>query len=156
MALELKLVDDLPGQASPNVPAGGIPQFTAVVLDTAAGSGPFDMIAASATTAPILGINQSVGGSMLPGATSAPNVTAGESMAVRVLGISKAIAGGAITPGQFVAVNASGQLVAVASLNPATTATDSYVVGVAMSAATAAGDLFSVYLIPGLTTLVTA
>lgn len=157
MAISIKIADDLPLQASPNVPAAGIPQFAPVVLDTAAGAGPEDCVLATANTLPIIGVNQSVGGAQItPGSTSSVSVTAGESMAVRMLGVTKALAGGAITAGQAVAVNAQGQFVAVASLNPATTATNTFVAGFALDSASAAGDLFSLLLVPGLASLVTA
>lgn len=156
MSFEIKLVNDLPMQASPNVGGGGIAQYTAVVIDVAGGSGPFDCIQATATTQPILGVNQSVGGPTAVGATSPVAVAAGQSMEVRAMGVTKAIAGGAITAGQFVQVNSSGQFVAITSLNPATTPTDTYVCGQALTPATASGDIFSLLLLPGLATLVTS
>jgi hypothetical protein len=156
MAVSSGPIFDYPFQASPNaaavtwsgnppVPAGGIPQYAAVVIDVAGGSGDFDVIVASANTQPILGINQSQQPTG-PGAT----------VDVRILGVSKALASAAITQGQFVAPTSSGQLAPLTSLNPATTATNTYAAGIALTAATGAGDLFSVLLIPGLATLVTS
>lgn len=155
MAVQSGPVFDYDFQASPNaaavtwsgnppVAAGGIPQFCGVVIDTAGGSGPFDVILSSANTAPILGVNQSEEPTG-PGATCQ----------VRILGVTKAIAGGAITAGQYVAPAASGQFTAITSLNPATTATNTYAAGIALTAATASGDVFSLLLIPGLASLVT-
>jgi uncharacterized protein DUF2190 len=148
-------VFDIPMQVSPNA-GTGINQFRAVVQDVAGGSGPFDGILASSTSAPILGINQTMGNVSAVGVTTPPNATLGQSIAVRQLGISKAEAGGAITQGQYVAVNASGQLVAIASIAPAATATSTFAVGIALTPATAATDYFTVLLMPWLTTLVTS
>lgn len=156
MAVASGPVFDFDFQASPNsaavtwsgnppVAGGGIPQFSAVMLDVAGGSGNFDVILATAATAqPILGIVQSQQPTG-PGAT----------VQVRILGVSKAIASAAITAGQYVAATASGQLAPLTALNTASTATNTYVAGVALTAATGAGDLFSVLLFPGLATLVT-
>ena len=154
MAVELKGID-IPMKASANVPGGGIAQYTAVVIDVAGGSGPFDVIQATVTTQPIFGINQDQGDQLTVNSATPPTVLAGESLRVRVAGISRAVAGGAITAGQFLQVNASGQLVAITSLNPATTATNTYVVGQALTPATALGDIFTVALMQGIATLVT-
>lgn len=148
-------VFDLPAQVSPNA-AAGIAQYAAVVLDTAGGSGPYDCVYPGATGGPAIGINQSPGGPPTPGGTIAPASTSGQTIDVRVLGVSKAIAAGAIAAGAYVQVSGTtGQLASV-NLQPATTPTDSFVVGVALTPATAAGDLFSVLLLPGLATQVTA
>lgn len=155
MAFDLKLVEDMSFTASPNVGGGGIAQFTAVVIDTAGGANVGDCIQATGATAPILGINQSVGGPPTTSGGTDAAVAAGQSMSIRSIGISKVIAGGAITAGQFVACNGSGQAVAVTSLNPATTATNTYIIGQAQTAATAAGDTVSVLLMQGTATLVT-
>lgn len=144
-------VFDLPAQVSPN--SAGIPQYAVVVFDTAGGSGPYDMIAvANATTLPI-GVNQSAGGPPTPGGTIAPNATAGQSIDVRVVGVTKCIAGAAIaTANTPVSANASGQVVAAAAAG----ATNSYIVGIALTTAAAAGDLVTVLLTPGATTQVNA
>lgn len=155
MAFEFQSEPDFPARASNNVPGGGIAQYTAVVLDTAGGSDVNDCIQATSINAPIFGVNQDVGQAQLPGQSAQP-VTAGESMRVRRRGVTRAVAGGVITRGQYVQVNASGQFVAITSLNPATTATDTYVVGVALTGAPTAGDIFSLDLMPSLTTLVTS
>lgn len=150
MAVELKGFD-IPMKASPNVGGGGLAQYTAVILDSAAAF--MDCIQATATSTPILGINQDEGDQLTVNSTTPPTVQAGDSMRVRVSGISKAIAGGAITVGQYVAVNGSGQLVAATM---AAGATNSFIVGQALTAATGAGDVFSVLLLPGAATQVSA
>lgn len=155
MAFERQIEPDVSGNASPNA-TNGIPQFTAVVADTAGGAGMDDMIVATATTLPAFGINQSVGSAPSTTGGGYGNVSAGQSMAIRRRGVSKVRAGGAITIGAYVAVDSSGRAVAVSSLNPATTATNSYILGQALSAATQAEDLVSVELMLGTTTLVTA
>lgn len=155
MAFQFLSEPDFPARASNNVPAGGIAQYTAVVLDLAAGSDVNDCIQATSINAPIFGVNQDVGGAQLPGQNPVP-VSAGESMRVRRRGVTLAIAGAPLTRGQYVQVNASGQFVPITSLNPATTATDTYVVGVALNNAPTAGDTFSLDLMPGLATLVTS
>jgi hypothetical protein len=124
-----------------NYSGGGIPQYTAVVIDTATG-GVNDVRLPTVANAQIIGIAQ-----------SAPATGPGQSCRVRVYGISKAQASAAITVGQQVAVaNTSGQL----GPAPAGTATNTYIVGVALTPASAAGDLFSVLLMPGASTVVTS
>jgi hypothetical protein len=120
--------------------SGGIPQFTAVVEDT--GTGNILDVLLAGTGALILGIAQ-----------DGPATGPGQSLKVRRLGRSKAQASGAVTYGAIVYVaNASGQL----GVAPAAGATNVYAVGKAMTPATAAGDLFEVELMPGLTTQVNA
>lgn len=153
MAFEQFLNKDVPMTASPN--SAGIPQFTAVVIDTAGGANIGDCILATGNTAPIFGVNQSVGSAPAVNGTYG-NVTAGQSMAVRIEGVTKLQAAGAITAGQYVSCNGSGQASAVTSLNPATTPTTTYVIGQALTAATGAGDLVSVLLRPALSTLATS
>lgn len=150
MAYETQLFDE-PCQASANVTAvtysgnppvyasGGIPQFYAVVDDTGTGN-ESDVKLAGANVA-IRGIAQ-----------DGPAVGPAQEVRVRALGISKMIAGGAITVGQLIQTNASGQGVAAA----AGTATNLPVIGVARTAATQAGDTFSVFLTPGAASIVTA
>ena len=141
---------DLDLQVSAN--ATTISQYAAVAVDPAGNTG--DVIYASGTNAFALGIVQDPGGPPAIG-TPAPANTPGQSVRVRMFGISKAIAAGAITVGAAVAVSGTtGQLGSVTF--PGTGATDTFVVGFALSAATAAGDLFSVLLVPGLMTQVTA
>lgn len=60
---------------------------------------------------------------------------------VRTMGVSRAVAGAAVALKARVAVNASGQLV--------TAAVGNYVVGIARTPATQAGDWFNVELTPG-------
>ena len=146
---------DLPLKASANVPGAGINQYRAVVFDTAGGSGPFDVILAASTSLPIVGVNQDEGDQLAIGSTTPPTVQAGESLRVRFVGMTKAEAGGAITAGQFCQVNGSGQFVGITSLNPAATATNTYVAGQALTPATGTGDYFTLLLWPGLGTLIT-
>lgn len=153
MAVSLKGFD-LPMRVSAN--SAGIGQYLAVVEDVAGGSDVGDVILATATSQPVVGINQDMGDQLTVGSTTPPNALAGSSISVRMFGLSKAVAGGAITRGQYLQVNASGQLMAITSLNPATTPTNTYVVGQAETPATGAGDLFTVRLMPGLATLVTS
>lgn len=158
MAFEVQQGVDLPYVASANVPAltwsgnpplvtsGGIPQYAVVTYDLATGN-QSDVIVASSSTVMPIGVAQSAGPQ--PGsAVTAP----GQSLMVRTQGISKCIAGAAITVGQLLAVNASGQVVAA----PAPAATNVFLIGQAESAATAAGDLVSVRLMLGATQQVSA
>jgi hypothetical protein len=151
MAFETN-VFDFPMEASANVSAvtytgnppvyssGGIPQFSAVMVDTTTGN-VNDVILAT-TGKLILGIAQ-----------DGPATGPGQSIRLRQLGISKAIASGAVSYGDMVYVaNSSGQL----GTAPAAGATDSFCVGIALTAATAVGDTFSVLLVPGLATNVNA
>jgi len=153
MAVELKGID-IPMKASANVGGGGLAQFTAVILDASAGFA--DVIQATATTQPIFGVNQDEGDQLVLNSATPPTVQAGESLRVRIAGLSKMVAGGAVTIGQFLQVNASGQAVAITSLNPATTATNTFVIGQALTAATQVGDVITVLLMQGLATLVTS
>ena len=145
---------DVAMNVSPN--ATSIAQYAAVTLDTAGGSGPFDCIYPAATGAPAIGFSQSVGGPPTPGGTIAAPATPGQSIQVRVLGVTKAIAAGAITAGAAVQVSGASGQVASVNLQPATTATNTFACGFALSPAAAAGDLVSVLLLPGITTQVTS
>lgn len=153
---------DSPYQASSNVSAitytgnpatyssGGIGQFCAVTFDTATGN-PHDVKLAGNSTTFVVGINQS--STVLPGASGIGAIAPGDAAEVRVAGVSKAQAGGAITVGQPVVVgNASGQLSAAG----ATGATSVFIVGYAQTAASNAGDIFEVLLTPGATSIVSA
>ena len=75
---------------------------------------------------------------------TAAYVTNGRIADVRIAGISRAVAGGAVTIGARVRAAASGKLVALA----AATAKQE-VVGIAMTAAAADGDHFDVFLTLG-------
>lgn len=110
--------------------SGGIPQFTCVKAD-ASGAKPWDVIGAS-TGDKILGIAQ-----------DAPATGPNQSVRVRTEGISKVLAGAAISVGDIVYVgDSSGRVKTV----PADGATSVYIVGVALTAATALGDIVSVLL----------
>lgn len=151
MALSGAMGFDLAAQVSPN--AVTIPQYSVVTHDTAGGSGPFDMILAVAATTFPVGVVQSVGGPPTPGGTIAAANTPGQSIDVRVSGITKCVAGAAIAAaGTLVSAAAGGQVVAAAAPG----ATNSYVIGIALSTAAAAGDLVAVLLTPGATTQVNA
>jgi hypothetical protein len=75
---------------------------------------------------------------------SADDATRGRIVDVRLLGISRCIAGAAITIGAPVRVDNQGRVTALA----ATTANQNQV-GIALQAATAAGDHVDVFLTPG-------
>lgn len=152
MAMQSEAIFDFPGQVSANAGAG-IAQYAAVVPDTAGNPG--DMIYPAATGAFALGVCQSVGGPPVVGGSNAPVNTSGQSITVRVLGISKVLAVGAITAGSYVGVSGAAGNVTAVTLSPATTATNTFVLGYALTGATAAGDLVTVLLTPGLTTQIT-
>ncbi len=110
-----------------NYASGGIGYGCAVKHDVATGiSG--DVILAGVSGDKALGI-----------CGEAPAVTAGQNLRVCIRGVCKAQAGAAVAVGDTVMVgNAAGQLIT------ATAATANFVVGRALTAATALGDLFSV------------
>lgn len=111
--------------------SGGIAFGCAVKHDTATGTA-LDVILAGTSGDKALGI-----------CGEAPAVTAGQNLRVCVRGVCKAQAGAAVAVGDTVMVgNASGQLIT------ATAATANFVVGRALTAATAIGDLFSVEVRP--------
>lgn len=143
MPFEVNTGDDLTMQAAASVSAitkdangnyssGGIPQYAAVKLD-ASGAVPNDVVIA--TTGDIaFGIAQ-----------SGPATGTSQSMSVRTLGISKALAGAAIVVGVQVYVgDSSGRLKTVTAAG----ATGVVVVGLALTPATAAGDVFTVLIQP--------
>lgn len=148
MAYETNLFDE-PCQASSNVSAitwtgnpptyssGGIPQFYAVVDDT--GTGNESDVKIAGATAAIRGIAQ-----------DGPAVGPGAAVRVRSIGISKMVAGGSISYGDLIQTDSSGRGVTAA----AGTTTNLAVIGIARTAATEAGDLFSVFLTPGAASLV--
>jgi hypothetical protein len=74
--------------------------------------------------------------------TNKPNA-AGKSAEVQVAGIAKAMAGAAIARGDFVKVDATGRLIAQTA---EAAGVQVYVVGQALEAAAAAGDLIAVKL----------
>ncbi len=63
----------------------------------------------------------------------------GQAAVVRVEGVSKCVAGGVVAPGNMIVSNASGQGVAYGG-------TGGGVIGIALDAAAAAGDVFSLLL----------
>jgi Uncharacterized conserved protein (DUF2190) len=139
MPFEVNLGEDLSFQAASTVSAitkdangnyssGGIVQYSAVKLD-ASGAVPDDVIVASTGDIPI-GIIQ-----------TAPATGPSQSCAVRCTGISKAIAGAAVTVGAQVYVgDSSGRLKVV----PAAGATGVVTIGLALTPATAVGDIFTI------------
>lgn len=151
MAFEIGTHNDFPYQASSNVSAitwtgnppvyssGGIPQYYGVVYDT--GTGNESDVKLAGANAAIIGVAQ-----------DAPAVTAGGAVRVRTQGITRMIAGGAVTVGALLATDSSGRAVTA----PSAGATDSPVIGVAETAATGAGDVLSVRLTPGAMTTVNA
>lgn len=85
--------------------------------------------------------------------------TAGEAAQIRVMGVSKVVAGGTITAGNLISSNASGQAVAYTALAVTTTITNgtpdtaantyagSQVLGIALDSAGASGEIITVALI---------
>lgn len=137
-------VFDIPMRASANA-SSGIAQFCAVKLDTAGGSDVLDCIPAAANTDTVVGINQDVGSATTTLNGAPVNVSAGESMRVRQLGITKAQIASAVTRGDLLVVSgASGQLATA----PALAATTVHIVGIALQSGTNAGDLVAVLLTP--------
>jgi hypothetical protein len=110
-----------------------VAQFLAVKLST------FDTVApiAGLTDAP-LGICQET--------ISTADATNGRVADIRLLGISRAIAGGSITLGDRVKVDATGKLITV----PGVAGTNDRVVGIALETAVL-NDQFDVLLTPGAT-----
>jgi len=151
MAVELYGID-VPRIASSNVSgltysgnppvysSGGVPQYYIVIPDTSDGTNFAVTLAANANVIPA-GVAQ-----------DGPATGTGQSMRVRVMGESKVVAGGAISYGAQVSANASGQAVTAAAAG----ATDTYVLGIAQTAATQAGDVITVLLTIGATTQVNA
>ena len=154
---------DLPFVASSNVSAltysgnpatyssGGLPQFRAVILDTATGNSR-DVKGATATSAPILGVLQN--STVLAGGTTGAGgaIGAGDQAIVRIYGVTKMEAGGAITTGSNVQVDGSGRCVTASAAG----VSNNYLVGIALEAAAGSGDLITVLLMPGLMTQVNA
>lgn len=83
------------------------------------------------------------------GITQESQPNKGENVAVRKYGISRAIAAGAISAGQYVEIaNAQGQLQASNLTTVPGSATLHNIVGIAESSTTNAGDIFFVFLTP--------
>ncbi len=136
--------------------ASGIGQFCAVKLDVAGGSDVHDCIPATANTDAVIGINQDMGSATTTLGASAPNATAGESISVCVLGKCKAQVASAVSRGDLLVVaNSTGQLATAPALT-GTTATSVHIVGIAMQAGTAAGDVITVLLTPMASSIVQA
>lgn len=100
-------------------------QFVAVKLDSAAG-----VIICSASGEKIFGILQD-------------KPAAGAVCEVCTLGVTKAKAGAVVAAGALIMTNASGRVITAAT-------TGSTIIGWALSAAGADGDIITVYLHPGL------
>lgn len=121
--------------------SGGIPQFSVVVDDSANTGKPLDVKLGTSDTVIPLGIAQ-----------NGPAVTSGDAVQVATRGRSKCVAAAAITVGQFVVCTTGGQVTPA----PAAGATNVYLVGMAITAASAQGDLVEVELMLGATTQVNA
>lgn len=131
----------------------GIGQFCAVKLDVAGGSDVLDCIPASANTDFVIGINQDVGQATTTLNGAPVNASAGESIRVRQLGITKAQIASAVNRGDLLVVSgASGQLATA----PALAATTVRIVGVALQSGTNAGDVISVLLTPAASSIANA
>lgn len=114
--------------ANGNYLSGGIPFGTCVKLNGAGSS--LDVVPAVANNQ-VLGI-----------ACEDPAAGPGQAVEVQSIGRAKALAGAAVALGALVSSDATGRVVTAAA--PA--ATSQYLVGVALEAATAAGDLITVEL----------
>jgi len=110
--------------------SGGIPQYSVVTQDTGTGN-VGDVIVATSTTVMPIGISQ-----------DGPAIGPGNSVRVRTDGISKAIAGAAISVDALLMVNGSGQVVTATAAG----ASNFFTIGKALTAATQAGDIVSVRL----------
>lgn len=121
MAFEVPLLD-LAFTADSNYATTGQYLFVKVNGATQVGT-------TSATTDTIVGVMQNKPGSL-------------QAAAVRVLGVSKLVAGGALTAGSLISTDAAGKgtMVAVA------TGTTQYSVGIALDTVTAANQLVSVLM----------
>ncbi len=152
MAFEVDTLQDFSFRASANVTAltwagnpptysgGGIPQYYVVTPDVTTGNAE-DIIVAISTTVQPLGIAQ-----------DAPASGPGQSVRVRTGGVSKAIAGGAISYGDLLMVNASGQVVTATAAG----ATNFFLIGRALTAAAEIGDVISVMIEIGATQYINA
>lgn len=114
--------------ADGNYSSGGIP-FGSCVKGNASGKS-LDVVLAS-TNDQILGI-----------ACEDPAVGPGDAVEVQHLGVAKVLAGAAVSLFDLVSCDSTGRVVTAA----AAAATSKYLVGKALEAATAAGDLISVQL----------
>lgn len=106
-------------------------QFHAVVAD---GAGNAEL--AHVQGAPVMGILQN-------------DPAAGQVASIRVYGVSKAVAGAAVTQGQLVESNATGELIPVVDATASTTTgalTGGAPIGIALDSVTAAGEIFSLLL----------
>lgn len=137
---------------SPNA-ASGIGQYCFVKLDTAGGSNMQDVVPAAANTDSSLGVNQDVGDTTTTLGGAAINATAGQSVRVRMTGISKVSIASAVAKGDLLVISGTAGQVATA---PATGATSVRIVGQALQAGTNAGDLVSCVLFPMASSIVSA
>jgi hypothetical protein len=140
---------EIPLQVSPNA-GSGIAQYAAVKLDAAASFG--DCLPGAANTDAIVGFNQDAGGPTLTLGGTPPVASSGQSIRVRISGMTKANAGGAISLGDLLVVGAAG----VVNTAPALAATSVHIVGQAMEAAVEAGDIITVLLFPMASSIVNA
>lgn len=152
MAFEEQNFNDEPMWASANVSAitwtgnpptyssGGIPQYRFVTQDTGTGN-VGDVILATSTTVMPMGVAQ-----------DGPAVGTSSAVRVRTDGISKVIAGGAVSVDDSLMLDGSGRVVTATAAG----ATNIYVVGKALTSATAIGDTISVRLRIGSTQIVNA
>lgn len=120
--------------------SGGIPQYCCVVQDLATGN-PLD-VTLSGANANIIGVAQ-----------DAPATGPNRPVNVQKSGIAKVSAASAINIGDLVATTGTGGQIATA---PAAGATQTYIVGRALTAATEQGDIVSVQLMIGAATQVNA
>jgi hypothetical protein len=97
------------------------------------------------TVAPIAGLTDAPLG-IVQETITAGDATNGRMADIRLMGISRAIAGGTITLGDRVKVDATGKLITV----PGVAGTNDRVVGIALEAAVL-NDQFDVLLTPGVT-----
>lgn len=120
--------------------ATSIAQFRFVSPDSSGNSE--DVIYPAGASTLVLGVCQDVGQAPAAGGTIAQVNTPGQEISVRYLGLSKVEAGAAVSINTAVSSDSSGRAVSAT----AAAATSTYIHGIAMEAAGAAGDLITVML----------
>lgn len=111
-----------------------------------------DVIYPTGASVPVLGVCQDVGGPPAANSTIAQVNTPGQEIAVRFLGLSKVEAGAAVSINTPITSDSSGRAVSAT----AAAVTSTYIHGIAMEAASAAGDLITVMLFLNMSQIVNA
>ena len=130
--------------------ATSIAQFRFVSVDASGNSE--DVIYPTGATVLVVGVCQETGGPPVAGGTIAAVNTPGQEISCRVQGITKAEAGAAVSINTAISTDSSGRAVTAT----AAAATSTYVHGIALEAATAAGDIITVLLFPNSSQIVNA